>query len=120
MIEWYKTAKRDNTQLADRRVWRSKCGHYKVEESTIRYGNRTDRNGNHLGYPTYYRAMVLKDFGWDIISDHRTRSAAVSQCEYFHEHGHRKPPKTKAAKAKKRQKAKRKARREKKNDDSSG
>jgi len=98
MIEWYKTSKREDTQLADRRVWRSKCGHYRVEESTIRYGNRTDRHGNHLGYPTFYRAMVLKDFGWDILSYHRKRGPAVASCEYFHEHGHPKPPKTKKRK----------------------
>jgi hypothetical protein len=121
MIEWNKRAKREDTQMSDRRTWSSKCGHYKVSEHTIRYGRGTDKYGNETGYPTYYLAMRLTDIGmWDIISEHRTRSAAVSQCEYFHEHGHKKPPRNKATKAKKKQQAKRKARKAKKNDDSIG
>lgn len=95
MIDWFKTAKRENTQVSDRRVWRSRCDHYRVEESNIRYGGD-------LGYPTIYRSMVLKDFGWDVISYHRKRKTAIEACEYFHEHGHPKPPKTKKRRRKKR------------------
>ena len=97
-IEWYKTSKREDTQLADRRVWRSKCGHYRVEESTIRYGNCTDRHGNHKGYPTFYRAMFHHEWGWEILSYHRLRSAAVKAMEYFHDHGHKIPKKKKRKK----------------------
>lgn len=111
MIDWNKRARRENTQLADRRTWRSRCGHYKVEEHTIRFGNKTDKRGNFLGYPTYYLAMRLVDpehETWDIITRHHRRSSAVAQCEYFHEHGHQKPPNTKANKHKRKMKKKRK------------
>ena len=113
MIEWNKRAKRDETQVAERRTWKSKCGHYKVVETNIKYGRVTDRRGNYQGYPVYYLAMRLNDpeiSMWDIISDHRTRKAAVLQCEYFHEHGRRKPANTKAYKARKKMKVKRQAR----------
>jgi len=116
MIEWYKNAKREDTQIADRRVWKSKCGHYKVEEHIIRYGQGQDKAGNSTGIPTYYLAMFLSPAGWQILSEHRTRTGAVKQCEYFSEHGHKMPPRTKTEKAVKRVKAKRKAKREMKDD----
>lgn len=121
MLEWNKRAKRNDTMMAERRTWNTKCGHYKVEEHNIRYGRTEDRHGNYNGYPVYYIAMRLVDPErgiWTIISDHRNRNAAVKQCEYFHQHGHKMPPKTKTEKAVKRVKAKRKARREQKQDES--
>jgi len=100
MIEWKKRCRRQDTQLADRRVWTSKCGHYKIEESAIRYGAREDKRGNFLGYPPYYRAMVAQDWGWEILSTHRKRTAAQKQLEYYHEHGCRIPKKKRRKKVK--------------------
>ena len=98
MIEWMKRCRRCESALADRRVWSSRCGHYKVEESDIKYGRKHDKRGNFLGYPTFYRAMVLKDSIWYILSAHRKRSAAVRQLEYYHEHGKPTPKKKKRRK----------------------
>jgi len=89
MIEWLKTSKHEDTDLAKRRTWRSKCGHYKVEESQINYGNGKDRHGNETGYPTCYRAMYRQEWGWQILSDEfRKRATAVSALEHHKAHGH--------------------------------
>ena len=99
MIEWFKRCKRDDSQMAERRIWSSRCGHYKVVESNIRYGRKFDNHGNYLGYPITSMAMVLMEWGWNIISHHRKQSAAVKALEYFHDKGHAKPkPKTKRKK----------------------
>jgi hypothetical protein len=98
MLEWNKRCKRNDTELAERRTWKTKCGHYKVEESNIKYGRKHDKHGNYLGYPIVYRAMVLKDWGWDILSVHRKRSAAVKQLEYYSENGKPIPKKKKRRK----------------------
>ena len=98
MIDWLKRCRRLDSALADRRIWTSRCGHYKVEESDIRYGRSYDKRGNFLGYPPYYRAMTLKDDVWFIISAHRKQSTAVRQLEYYHEHGKPIPKKKKKRK----------------------
>lgn len=118
MLVWNKHPKRDETIMADRRTWKTKCGHYQVVESNIKYGRHKDHRGNFLGYPVYYLAMRSEEGIWQIISEHRRRSTAVAQCEYFHQHGRKMPPKTKAAKAVKRVKAKRLAKREQRNESS--
>ena len=89
MIEWNKTSKREDTDIAKRRVWRSKCGHYKVEESQINYGNGKDRHGVETGYATCYRAMVRNDWGWKILSDEfRKRTTAMLALDHYLAHGH--------------------------------
>jgi hypothetical protein len=95
MTEWFKRAQRCDNALSERRVWRSRCGRYKVEESNIRYGRETDKQGNYLGYPIIYRAMVKNGDTWSILSTHRKRSAATKQLEYFHENGTTIPKKRK-------------------------
>jgi len=110
MIDWNKRAKRDETVVADRRIWKSRCGHYMVQECDIKYGRTYARDGSFNGYPVFYRAMVETDGVWRILSEHRKRGAAVAQCEHWHEKGCLMPKRTKAAKATKRQQQKRKAR----------
>jgi len=100
MIDWLKRCKRNDTMLANRRTWTSRCGIYRVEESTITYGAKTDKHGNYLGYPTIYRAIVKRDWGGQIISYHRKRSAAVKALEYFDDHGKPKPKKKRKKKVK--------------------
>jgi hypothetical protein len=95
-MEWFKNSKKETSLLADRRVWCTKCGRYRIEECTIRYGNRTSK-GVFLGYPTYYRAMVHFDWGWKIVSVHRKYKPALAVLEYYHEHG-RLPEKKKGKK----------------------
>jgi len=114
MIEWNKRAKKMDTVCSNRRVWFTRCGRYRVDESIIPYGNRKDHNGNYMGYPPIYRALIKRETGWDILSEHRKRKTAVAAVEYYDENGCLPPKKTKVVKAIKRQKAKRKARKEKK------
>ncbi|MHC4121602.1 MAG: hypothetical protein ACYSWO_29365 [Planctomycetota bacterium] len=115
MLEWQKRCKREDTEIAERRSWYTKCKSFKVEESNIRYGRGKDANGQALGYPIIYRAMAKRELGgWYIISEHRKRTAAIKAVEYFAEHGRPMPKRTKATKAKKRQSDKRKAKKQKK------
>jgi len=87
MIDWHKRMRREDSATAERKVWRSRCGHYRVEEVNIRYGRGKDKSGNLLGYPIYYRAMIKDPLGWDIVSEHRKRTAAIKQLEHYAEHG---------------------------------
>jgi len=82
-LDWHKRCKRDETMCAHRRTWRTYDGEFKVEESDLKYGKGTDRRGNLLGYPIIYRAMCHKRWGWDILSYHRTQSAATKACEVY-------------------------------------
>jgi len=91
MVEWLKRWKRRDTDLAERRVLNSRCSHYKIEESNIKYGRVCKRNGDYCGYSVIYRAMVLMDWGWWVISKHRKLGAAQKAIAYFHDHGHAKP-----------------------------
>jgi len=101
MIDWYKRMKREDSAIADRKVWRSRCGRYRVEEVDIRYGRGTNRAGVLLGYPIYFRAMIKRPLGWDIVSEHRKRAAAFKQLEYHNEHSTLIPKKKKKKKLKK-------------------
>jgi len=65
MIDWKKRSKKLNLDTADRRVWESWCGEYKVEElkSTV-------------GMPTRYLALKKEVWGWKIVSQHRKSKPA--------------------------------------------
>lgn len=99
MIDWFKRMRRDDTETAERKVWRSRCGRYKVEEVNIRYGRENDNRGVYLGYPIFFRAMIKRPLGWYVVSTHRKRSAATKVLEYIEEHGKR--PKKKKKRRKK-------------------
>lgn len=111
-LDWNKTPRHENTQLAKRRVWKTKCGHFRVEEHTILYGVGKDKSGNETGMPTYYLAMMRHDWGWQIISEHRKRATAIKALEYLHENGHKMPPKSDPIKAAKRKRIAKKAKSE--------
>ena len=98
MIDWYKRMKREDSVIADRKVWRSRCGRYRVVEVDIRYGRGTNRAGVPLGYPIYFQAMIKCPLGWDIVSEHRKRTAAFKQLEYHNEHSTLIPKKKKRRK----------------------
>jgi hypothetical protein len=76
-----------------------------VEEHTINYGIGKDKGGGDTGIPTYYLAMIHRDWGWNIISEHRKRQTAVTALEYFHQHGHKIPVKNDPIKAMKKKRA---------------
>jgi len=82
MIEW-KRARRDETDLAHRRIWQSRCGRYEVVESV---GKFTDMG-------TMYYAILLP---CTIISRHRFRNPAENACER-----HANPPKPRKRRKKK-------------------
>ena len=85
-LEWMR-GRRADTEMAERMVWKSRCLKYRIEECNIRYGRTYTRTGIYQGYPTNYKAMVNKDSGWSIVSEHRTKAAAIKQCENFHQKG---------------------------------
>lgn len=111
MLEWMKRCKRMDTIVSDRRRWKSRCGEYAVEESEIKYGRSVSAGGVYQGYPKIFRALHKRGETWDILSEHKTKKAAQTQCEYHSEHGTLKPRNTKVAKAKRRLKKKRQAKR---------
>jgi hypothetical protein len=87
MIDWFKRMRRDDTDVAERKVWRSRCGRYRIEEVNIRYGRGKDKSGATLGYPTFFRAMIKRPLGWYVVSAHRKRTAATKVLEYHADNG---------------------------------
>jgi hypothetical protein len=88
MIDWFKRMRREDTETAERKVWRSRCGRYRIEEVNIRYGRSTDGKGVYLGYPIFFRAMIKRPLGWYVVSAHRKRAAAFNRLEYYDARGH--------------------------------
>jgi len=112
-LEWSKRCTRDESEIAEHRTWKSKCGLFRVLETNFKLGRYNDEHGNFLGYPVYYTASRLQgEDDWKYLSEHRRLSAAKKQCDYFARYGCIKPSQTKEAKAIKRGKAKRQARKE--------
>lgn len=70
VLEW-KRAKRDETDIAKRKTWESRCGHYKVQESV----------GKLIEMGTSYYALAADKYGWLILSQHRKRKPAEMACE---------------------------------------
>lgn len=63
-------AKRDETEVAERRIWRSLDAPYLVIESKSKFG-----------LPLTYYAIVVSDSGeQQLVSRHRTRQAAENAC----------------------------------------
>lgn len=77
-LAWKKRAKRVDTELSRRRLWASTCGRYHVMEAVSNYG-----------LPTAFYALGATLA--DMISKHRTRSAAENACEK-HNKSHPQPP----------------------------
>lgn len=89
MIEWNKHHTREDTKVSLRRVWKSKCGLYRVEYSECQYGNSRDRHGNSQGYPPFYRIVHHARTGWTILGeDFRKRTTAMQAAEHHAEHGY--------------------------------
>lgn len=98
MIEWFKRPKDEPTDLAERKVWRSHCGRYKIEWSHIKYGRGRDKRGEETGYPPIYRFMVCNELGhWTILDYFRRKTSVFKAADYYHSHGCL-PPKPKRRK----------------------
>jgi hypothetical protein len=71
-MEW-KRARRDETEIAQRWTWESRCLRYRIQKSLPKYE----------GLATIFYALNF-DTGignWLIIGRHRTRKAAEKKCE---------------------------------------
>ncbi len=75
MIAWKKRCQKVQGEVANRKIWGSKCGEYRVVFSQIRYGRGPK------GIPDTYYAMKLDGDCWTIISKHRKKSTAMKACE---------------------------------------
>ncbi len=74
LLVWPSRPKRDDTMVARRRVWTTKCKRYRVVHSHILYGEGS--------LPDVYYAEVfdLNRGGWDLLGRHRTKQAAMRHC----------------------------------------
>ena len=62
-LRWPARPKRDDTLVARRRVWTTRCKRYRVVHSHIVYGEGS-----------------IPDC-WDMLGRHRTKNAAMKDCE---------------------------------------
>ncbi len=74
-LVWRKTARRDETLVAHRRIWYSRCGRYRVVECRPK-----------VSLPVCFYAEELRDtdpsvVAWDVISRHRKRGPAFEACQ---------------------------------------
>jgi hypothetical protein len=78
-VQWPARPKRDDTMVARRRVWTSKCKRYRVIHSHILYGEGSIPD-------VYYANIFDPHMGrWDLLDGpagrHRTKNAAMRHCE---------------------------------------
>ncbi len=71
LLYWPTRAKRKETDIAHRRIWRPTCGRYRVVADKYKLA----------GMPDQCRAQVLVGTTWDVISKHHTINAAKKACE---------------------------------------
>jgi hypothetical protein len=79
-LHWPSRPKREDTLIARRRVWTSRCKRYRVVHSHILCGEHSKHP-----LPDLYRAEIFdaERGGWDILANgrHRTKNAAMRHCE---------------------------------------
>lgn len=81
MILTFLPPRRIKTPIGRARIWQSKCGRYRVRESkpaglaTLYYAQVIRREMGVIG------GMRASTVYWDIISQHRSRRAALLACE---------------------------------------
>ena len=87
-VRWPARPKRDDTIVARRRVWTSKCKRYRVVHSHILLGEGS--------LPDVYYANVFDAHQnrWDILGRHRTKNAAMKHCQQNACGSETKPPRT--------------------------
>ena len=74
MIEFPKRCRTEQSISADRKVWTSKCGCYRVVFSVCRYGNGS--------MPDRYYAQIWEPISktWGILSVHYKKGPAFEAC----------------------------------------
>ena len=76
MLDWKKRCRKDQTMSADRKIWETRCGKYRLIFSHIRYGEGI--------LPDVWYALELDNGYWEIISKHRKKNTAQKACEKKH------------------------------------
>lgn len=71
LTEWPARPRREETAVARRWLWTSRCGRYRVVHTRYTLG----------GLPDLWYAMSRDGGCWDILSRHRKRHAAFAACE---------------------------------------
>jgi len=69
-IKFSRRGRRERTDCAERMIWLSRCGRYRIVRSRYLYGR----------LPEVYYAQVLDGGCWDVISQHRKRLPAEAAC----------------------------------------
>lgn len=82
-IEFVTRCRTDTTAASARRIWRSRCGRFRVVQSGCLFGPRTGRQS----IPKVFYAEVHDAFGWSVISKHRGKQHAVKACRRFARNG---------------------------------
>jgi len=79
MLQFPTRCQSDTTATSSRRIWLSRCGRFRVLHSRCLFGPRTGDDA----IRDVFRAEVLDQFGWDVISRHRTHARAIKACRRF-------------------------------------
>ena len=69
-LDFVRRARVDRTDVATRSIYRSRCNRYRVVYSKPLFS----------GLPRQWRAEVRREWGWDVLSKHRSRLAAEASC----------------------------------------
>ena len=80
-LVWKQRCRKDKTIVADRKIWGTKCGKYRVTFSHIRYGETASAKQK-LSDKWY--AEELNNNCWEIISEHKKKEPAQRACEKRH------------------------------------
>jgi len=81
MIEFKKRAKKETTPAAERRIWESWCGNYRVVFSRCRFGPRKGRAAIRDEYRAEVRQQIDGRWCWAVISRHKKRERALEACK---------------------------------------
>jgi len=78
-LVWNKRCRKDQTIVADRKIWGTKCGKYRVVFSHIRYGEQAPKKQKWAD--KWYAEELNNNKCWEIISEHTKKETAQKACE---------------------------------------
>ena len=87
MIEFRKRAKRETTLSAERSIWETWCGSYRVVFSRSRFGPRKGRQAIADEYRAEVRRKINGRWCWAVISRHKRRERALEACRKINAEG---------------------------------
>ena len=69
-LDWNTRPRRERTIAAERTIWQTSCGRFRVVRSASLYG-----------LPLVFYALAIGEFGeWRIVGRHRKRGPAIDRC----------------------------------------